>query len=140
MISYVARKPPFSLGRRGLAACACAGIHTSKRSDSLCLRKFSSICNANAVSNICAAPHALMQTNIIIHSRWIAVNLGRAVHSDTRMGRLTAGSGRRSRSLRGLSLAEPRLFSYTPPPRIRGSARLKRTYARAQAAGFLPAR
>ena len=83
VISYVARKPPFSLGRRGLAECACACGHTSRRSDSLCLRKFSSICNANAVSNICAAPHALVQTKMVFQSRWIVVNLGSAVHSAT---------------------------------------------------------
>ena len=88
VISYVARKPPFSLGRRGLAACACVRRHTSRRSDSLCFRKFSSLYNANAVSNICVVPHALMQTNIVFHSRWIAVNLWSAVHSDTRIGRI----------------------------------------------------
>ena len=62
------------------------------------------------------------------------------MQSDTRMGRVTAGSGGRTRSLRGLTLAEPRLFSYAPRPGRRGSARLKRTHAQAQAAGFLPAR
>ena len=55
-------------------------------------------------------------------------------------GPFNCGSGLRTRSLRGLSVAEPRLLSYAPPPRRQSSARLNRTYARTQAAGFLPAR
>ena len=70
VISYVARKLPFSLGRRGLASCACSRRHTSRFSD-----KFSSLCHANAVSNnVCAAPHALIQTNIADIQLAIAVN------------------------------------------------------------------
>ena len=93
---------------------------------SLFLRKFSSLCNTNAVSNICAAPHALMQTNIVFHLR-LQSTLGTLCTLTHVWDVLTAGSGCRIRSLRGPGLAKPRLLSYAPPLRRCGSARLKRT-------------
>ena len=52
VISYVARKPPFSRGRRGLSTFACARRHTPRRlhTSPPIVYNYSRLCNANVVS------------------------------------------------------------------------------------------
>ena len=99
MISYVARKPPFSRGRCGLAACACVrsvdirqGARVHFASERLAVYATRMLRQINTCGE--AAPYALMHADVHTQNSTRDYGRGNAVHS--RMG---CGSGRRTRSL-----------------------------------------